>query len=112
MTKFKNCEHVMQNGNTCGSPALRGKRYCYYHQRMATGEAIRSDHPCRLIPTLKSPSAINIAATQIVRQALLGRITQKELKLLMNVVRLANNNLTGPRDFDRIANNAQQRFQQ
>ncbi len=25
------CSHIMPNGNTCGSPALRNQRFCYFH---------------------------------------------------------------------------------
>ena len=27
------CNHVKADGTPCGSPALRGKKLCYYHQR-------------------------------------------------------------------------------
>jgi hypothetical protein len=27
------CQHPMDETRHCGSPAMRGKRYCYYHQR-------------------------------------------------------------------------------
>ena len=26
------CEHVKMGGGRCGSPAMRGLRYCYYHR--------------------------------------------------------------------------------
>ena len=25
------CEHIKMSGGRCGSPALRGQRYCYFH---------------------------------------------------------------------------------
>jgi hypothetical protein len=27
------CQHVKVNGVQCGSPALRHKRHCYFHER-------------------------------------------------------------------------------
>ena len=30
---FRTCDHLMQDGDLCGSPALRGKKLCYFHQR-------------------------------------------------------------------------------
>jgi hypothetical protein len=27
------CQHVKRDGVRCGSPAIRGKRYCFHHQR-------------------------------------------------------------------------------
>jgi hypothetical protein len=32
MSAIPLCNHVMPNGNTCGSPALRNQRFCYFHQ--------------------------------------------------------------------------------
>ncbi len=28
------CRHIKLSGGKCGSPALRGKPYCYFHSRM------------------------------------------------------------------------------
>jgi hypothetical protein len=25
------CQHIRMNGRRCGSPALRGENYCYFH---------------------------------------------------------------------------------
>ena len=29
--KFPQCHHIMVNGALCGSPAMKAKRFCYYH---------------------------------------------------------------------------------
>jgi hypothetical protein len=29
--KARQCEHIKTNGEFCGSPALRGRNYCYFH---------------------------------------------------------------------------------
>ncbi len=28
------CEHILDNGVRCGAPALRGKHFCYHHDRV------------------------------------------------------------------------------
>ena len=33
MKPVKHCRHVKQDGIACGSPALRGQGYCYFHLR-------------------------------------------------------------------------------
>ena len=30
---FRTCDHLKQDGVYCNSPALRGKKLCYYHHR-------------------------------------------------------------------------------
>jgi len=32
------CQHVKVNGTQCGSPALRRRRHCYFHDRMLDGK--------------------------------------------------------------------------
>jgi hypothetical protein len=42
------CQHWMDNATRCGSPAMRGKRYCYSHQRrheQAAGKKARACSP-------------------------------------------------------------------
>ena len=31
------CTHIKVNGVPCGSPALHGEIFCYFHQRMIRG---------------------------------------------------------------------------
>ena len=33
MKSVKHCRHVKEDGIACGSPALRGQGYCYFHLR-------------------------------------------------------------------------------
>ena len=28
------CRHIKTSGGKCGSPALRGQPYCYFHSRL------------------------------------------------------------------------------
>lgn len=31
MRRFRFCQHTKDNGELCGSPAMRKQRYCYFH---------------------------------------------------------------------------------
>ena len=42
------CTHIKVNGVPCGSPALRGEVFCYFHQRMIRG--VRTPAKSRLHP--------------------------------------------------------------
>jgi hypothetical protein len=33
MYSFPTCQHIKKNGIRCGSPALRGRSFCYFHTR-------------------------------------------------------------------------------
>jgi hypothetical protein len=39
MVSFPICEHIKKNGIRCGSPALRGRCFCHFHQYW------RDNHP-------------------------------------------------------------------
>jgi hypothetical protein len=31
--EIRRCRHIRTNGTQCGSPALKKKRFCYYHEQ-------------------------------------------------------------------------------
>jgi hypothetical protein len=65
------CQHIMDSGNRCGSPALRGFQFCYWHQR--NQHAATETTPT--IPILEDGASIQIAATQVFRQLMSGKIS-------------------------------------
>jgi hypothetical protein len=48
--RIRICEHVKMSHGRCGSPAMRGQRYCYYH-----GGAHREMPPANLLAALGCP---------------------------------------------------------
>jgi len=69
------CEHIKTNGTQCGSPALRGKHFCYFHKRWATLASSSTqprrrsraviDMPCSRTPSLsRSRSCRSCASSQ------------------------------------------------
>ncbi len=42
MSRPQKCQHIKPGGGRCGSPALRGKRFCYFHH------VARRQHPHRV----------------------------------------------------------------
>jgi hypothetical protein len=43
MRRLKLCQHTKDNGELCGSPALRRKSCCYYHDELRRRERRRAD---------------------------------------------------------------------
>ena len=66
------CNHLKEDGILCGSPALRGRKLCYFHQR----DYKRSQYAARVIrradvlgprlPPMKSIPQIQAALYEIV----------------------------------------------
>ena len=71
MSRPQKCQHRKHDGSRCGSPAMKGKRLCYFHEQS------RKTHPrCVAAPVLpdfpviEDPRSVQIALNQVF-QALL-----------------------------------------
>jgi len=87
------CQHLKADGIPCGSPALRGARFCYTHQRVHRRIQILADHSCHVIPNLRSQRDIRVAATTILRDLRDGRIDLDHARVMAITLRLANHAL-------------------
>ena len=60
------CTHIKVNGVPCGSPALRGELFCYFHQRLIRG--VRTPPKSRLHPMafLEDPQSIQASLMETV----------------------------------------------
>ncbi|MGA2359419.1 MAG: hypothetical protein ABSF66_10480 [Terriglobales bacterium] len=92
------CQHIKVSGIQCGSPALRKKSYCFYHQQnrpltvecysegeYATGEI--------KLPVFEDAHSIQTVIRQVVQMVLQKRIEQKTASLLLYALQLASSNL-------------------
>ncbi len=84
------CQHVRVNGTQCGSPALRGKRHCYFHSRHQMKPARGSIFD---FPTLEDANAIQIALMQVIHAIADGKIENKRAGLLLYALQTASYNL-------------------
>ena len=60
------CGHIKDGGGKCGSPALRGKPYCHFHDP-ASPRAVRAAKPRYFLelPLLAHPGAVQAATREI-----------------------------------------------
>lgn len=105
-TKTRQCEHIRTNGEFCGSPALRGRNYCYFHLtyigRRLRAERVRqkaaaygvdpSVVPLEL-PPLEDANAVQMALTQVIDAILHNRIDSKRAGLVLYALQTASSNL-------------------
>ena len=50
------CRHIHTQGHRCGSPALRGELFCYYHHTTRK-PAPKLARPCSIVPSKGTPSS-------------------------------------------------------
>ena len=92
------CRHIKVSGTQCGSPALRHKNFCFYHQqnrpiiaecysdgKYATGEIA--------LPVFEDAHSIQTVIRQIVQMVLQKRIERKTASLLLYALQIASSNL-------------------
>src|SRR5450755_784893 len=91
------CQHIKVDGVQCGSPALRGERRCYFHerwQRVDQGNtrphsALRSG----ILPALEDANSIQLALAEVMRLAIMGHIEYRVFSLLLSALRIAAANV-------------------
>jgi len=77
------CEHLFAHQRRCGSPAMRGTHFCYYH---------RQNHRSRglaVIPDLTSHRNIQRALSHTLRGIVSGTLTYEEAGRILHGISLA-----------------------
>jgi hypothetical protein len=93
----KACEMRKVNGDPCTSPALNGKRFCHYHDKMGPSpinidnDAIPSSHV--YLPQLEDAASIQSAISEVCELMLHRRIEPKEASALFYAMQVASSNL-------------------
>ena len=93
--KIPQCEHIKANGLRCGSPALRQRRYCYFHFCAHDLRRRRRQHPNApfVLPLLEDANSIQMAIQQVAEAVLEERIDNKRAGLLLFALQTAACNL-------------------
>ena len=92
------CQHIKVSGIQCGSPALRKKSFCFYHQQnrpltvecysegqYSTGEIV--------LPVFEDAHSIQTVIRQVVQLVLQKRIERKTAGLLLYALQISSSNL-------------------
>jgi hypothetical protein len=88
------CRHIKTSGGKCGSPALRGKPYCYFHSRLRE-RAARPASPylaIELPPTLEDRGSIQLAVSEVISAIADNRIDARRAGMLLYGLQIASGN--------------------
>ena len=88
----KSCEHIKINGEPCGSPALRDRDYCYFHEAFYDLNHMPGS-PDYEPPVLEDNLSVQLFITQITKALLCGSITPMQANNLLTLARAAMQNL-------------------
>jgi len=88
----RTCTHIMVTGVRCGSPALRGERFCYFHQRMIRGVNTPPNSRVHPIAFLENEESIQASLMEMVNALLRGTIDIKRGELVLRALNAAVRN--------------------
>ena len=97
--EIRRCRHVKTNGTQCGSPALKGKELCFYHEQNQPREVelyLDGDRYCDgtiMIPPFEDAHSIQMVLRHIVQLMLQRRIERKDAGLALYALQIASGNL-------------------
>jgi hypothetical protein len=91
------CQHVKMNGTQCGSPALRRRRHCFFHERIRRERAkIAADMSAQRLfdlPLLEDANAVQMALMKVIQMLGAGRLDHKTAGLMLYALQTASVNL-------------------
>ena len=91
------CQHRMHNAARCGCPAMRGKRYCYSHQReqvrCAKKTAERTRQRWFESTPLQDIVSVQRALAQVITRLVSGQIDHKRAGQTLYKLQTASANL-------------------
>jgi len=91
------CQHVKVNGTQCGSPALRRRRLCFFHDRIRSEQArIAADTAAQRrfeLPLLEDANAVQVALMKVIQMLGSGRMDHKTAGLILYALQTASINL-------------------
>jgi hypothetical protein len=92
------CQHWMDNTTRCGSPAMRGTRYCYSHHleqaRCARKNAERARQRWFESAPLEDAASVQRALMQVMTRLLSGNIGHKRADQILYALQTASVNLS------------------
>ena len=91
------CQHVKMNGTQCGSPALRCRRHCFFHERIRREQAkIAADLSAQRLfdlPLLEDANSVQMALMKVIQMLGAGRLDHKTAGLMLYALQTASVNL-------------------
>jgi|tagenome__1003787_1003787.scaffolds.fasta_scaffold20148045_1 hypothetical protein len=81
----KRCEHLKLDGTSCGSPAVRGHQYCYFHGQVYA--------PPYDLPAIEDQRSLQLALLRLAQQVYTSTLSLPQAKLLLQILQTAGKNL-------------------
>jgi hypothetical protein len=97
----RKCTHIKVTGQQCGSPALRGEFFCYFHTRVIKGVQQRVDMRLDSMALLEDCESIQLSIMHVVDGLVKGTLDPTRARLIIQALRIAARNAKNVR-FDDV----------
>ena len=97
--EIRRCRHIRTNGTQCGSPAVKEKEFCYYHEQNRTMpvslylDGDRYPDSQIMIPPFEDAHSIQKVLRHVVQLLFERRIEQRDAGLALYALQIASSNL-------------------
>ncbi|GEM_PF-2652344 len=95
------CQFTRDDGSGCGSPALKGQPFCYFHSRTPEGRKRKRTEAAKptacQVPPLSDDDAIRAAAMNVCRGLADKTLDSKRAGMLLYGLQIASSALRGSR---------------
>ena len=92
MANTKTCAHIKVTGVRCGSPALYGESFCYFHQRMHRGVRMPAQARLHPIALIEDEESIQAALMEVINALMRNTIDLKRATLILRALHIAVKN--------------------
>jgi hypothetical protein len=97
MDNVPRCQHIKMNGTQCGSPALRWRRLCFFHDRIKRERAkIAADMTAQRrfdLPLLEDANSVQVSLMKVMQMLGSGRLDHRTAGLMLYALQTASVNL-------------------
>jgi hypothetical protein len=97
----KRCCHIQVTGHQCGSPALKNRQFCYFHERILRGVALPRHARVQPMFVLETEESIQFAIMEVMNAIVMNRMEYKATSLLLRALNIAARNSRNTRFGDR-----------
>ena len=86
------CKHIKVTGVRCGSPALRGEQFCYFHQRMIRGVPTPPQARLHPVALIENEEAIQASLMEVINALARNTIDFRRADLILKALHIAVKN--------------------
>ena len=88
----RDCQHIKVTGVQCGSPAMRGEQFCYFHQRMLRGVKTPPNARLHPIAMIENEEAIQASLMEVINALARNHIDLRRADLILKALNIAVKN--------------------